>query len=137
MFLHGRTVYGRGCLNEPFRMLSGLSDEGDLADLSTQPVDGPAVTAAVRLTLSHAATCVPIVLEDPRTLQLVRHWFPQLSGAFKTLRHMNAGSVKRCKLTDDTRAVLSELAAAESIVYDVARQRVEVMLAALPKKHQR
>lgn len=92
ILLEGRSVYGRGCLNEPFRMLSGLQDEVDLALLSTAPLDGPHVTAALALTLRHLASCVPLVLEMPESLQLARHMFPQVSDAFRSMQHLNKGT---------------------------------------------
>ena len=133
MFADGRTLYGRGCLNEPFRILSGLTDELDLAALSRSPTtEGSVLTSALTLTLSHLSGCVPLVLEDPRSMRLAQHWFPQLAPAFQQLGKRNKGLARRCPMTQRAQAVLQELAAAEQIVYDAARRRVEIMLAALP-----
>ncbi|KAL4423826.1 hypothetical protein ABPG75_001127 [Micractinium tetrahymenae] len=131
MFADGRTLYGRGCLNEPFRILSGLTDELDLTALSnSSTAEGSLLNAALALTLKHLSGCVPLVLEDPRSLQLAQHWFPQLAPAFVELKKRNKGLARRCPMTERAQAVLQELAAGEQIVYDAARRRVEVMLAA-------
>ncbi len=133
MFAQGRTLYGRGCLNEPFRILAGLTDELDLASLSDSPAtEGSALVSALALTLRHLSGCVPLVLEDPRSMRLAQHWFPQLASAFQQLGQRNKGLARRCPLTPRAQAVLQELAAAEQVVYDAARRRVDVMLAALP-----
>jgi hypothetical protein len=134
MFIEGRSRYGRGCLNEPFRILSGLGDEMDIASLShSSTTAGSALTSALTATLKHLATCVPLVLEEPRSMQLAQHWFPQMASAFQALPQHNKGLVERCPLTSRTRAVLEELAAGERLLYDAALRRVHVMLAALPQ----
>jgi len=134
MFTNGRSIYGRGCLNEPFRILSGLGDELDIASLSRSPTtEGSTLSAALHLTLSHLAGCVPIVLEEPRSLQLVQHWFPQLADAFQVLPHHRKG-INRCELSQRNRAVLAELAQGERILYDAVLRRVDIMLASLPKQ---
>ncbi|PSC70625.1 galactosylceramide sulfotransferase [Micractinium conductrix] len=133
MFLAGRTQYGRGCLNEPFRVLGGFSDELDLAVLSaTTEHDNTFLSAALAMTLSHLATCVPLVLERPDSLQLAQHWFPQLADAFKPLVRNNTGAAERCPMSERTRAALAELARGEQILYDAALRRVDAMLATLP-----
>lgn len=114
-------------------MLGGLTDELDLASLSApSSMQGPVLAAAVAMTLSHLATCVPLVLERPDSLRLARHWFPQLSGAFVALSHNNTGRVERCVLSERTRAALADLAVGEQLIYDAALRRVDVMLAKLP-----
>lgn len=80
------------------------------------------------MTLSHLATCVPLVLERPDSLRLARHWFPQLAGAFETLGRKNAGPVERCALSDRARAALADLAAGEQLIYDAAQRRADAML---------
>ncbi|KAL4423827.1 hypothetical protein ABPG75_001128 [Micractinium tetrahymenae] len=133
MLTNGRTIWGRGCLNEPFRILSGLSDELDLAALSSSPsTKGSLLTAAMSLTLSHLSGCVPLVLEDPRSLRLVRHWFPQLAPAFMELQQVRKTKAARCPMSNRTRATLEELGAGERMLYDAVQRRMEVMLAALP-----
>lgn len=137
MFVNGRTKWGRGCLNEPFRILSGLTDELDLAALSASPsTKGSLLTTAMSLTLSHLSGCVPLVLEDPRSLRLVRHWFPQLAPAFVELQEVRKTKAARCPMSNRTRAVLEELGAGERMLYDAAKRRLEVMLATLPPEEE-
>ncbi|PSC73525.1 sulfotransferase family [Micractinium conductrix] len=132
MFMDGRSKFARGCLNEPFRILSGLTDEEDLAALSSAaPDQGWQLTAAMALTLQHLAQCVPVVLERPESLRLMRHYFPQLTPGLDSLQHANALKVGRCPLSDATRSLLAELSVGEHILYEAVQRRVDYMLAEL------
>ena len=134
MYLNGTSMYGRSCLNEPYRILSGVADEADINALSEAAAPGHAahLERVLALTLKHLAQCVPIVLEKPESLRLARYYFPQLMSAFAELPHCNKGKAARCPLSPDAQAQLGELAAAETLLYRAAVLRVDHLLAALP-----
>lgn len=132
MLTHGRSTYGRGCLAEPYRILSGLTDERDLAALATAPPGDPLLRAALALTLGHLSRCVPLVLERPDSAALADAWFPQLEGVFGGGgRRENVGKAPRCPLSAEARGVLQQLAANEQLLYDAVLRRIDRMLASL------
>jgi hypothetical protein len=120
VFIDGRNKWGHGCLNEPFRILSGLANEEDLAALSHSPPDeGSPLTSALQLTLSHLEGCVPIVVERPKyDLNVVQHWYPQLAPAMQSLKGILECPAERCMLSERTTWLLEELAAGERILYN-------------------
>ena len=132
MFNNGLSYYGRGCLAEPFRILSGLNDEHDLTTLATVPQEHPMFRTMLALTLRHLRRCVPLILEQPHSTTLADTWFPQFVGVFNfTDKRENVGLAPRCPVSAEVRRVLQELAANEQLLYDIVRQRVDRMLATL------
>jgi hypothetical protein len=135
LFHSMRTQWGSGCLNEPFRIFSGISDEEWLAH-----IDGTrSFQVILARTLKNLAKCVPVVLEDARSLQVLQRWLPQFAPELakhlskpETSRALPEGSDPRrpvrCPLSDGARHTLSQLARHEAIVYDAAKQRLEAFM---------
>ena len=73
--------FGNSCLNEPFRIMSGIRSDHfiDRLDECDDPggrVDDDAnLELALRLTLTHASKCSPLVMESPDTYTLASRRF--------------------------------------------------------------
>ena len=77
VLLNRPDAFGNSCLNEPFRIMSGIRSDhfidrlDECDDLSQNPgvrVDNHAnLELALQLTLKHASKCSPLVLESPDT----------------------------------------------------------------------
>merc|ERR1712039_1115835 len=80
LFYKGRSGKGFSCMNEPFRMLSGMIDESAF--------NGDGQSEAWEFiwnsTLANAAKCVPLILERPGNNFVTGHWFPQFRKFFNT-----------------------------------------------------
>jgi hypothetical protein len=139
-FRRSRTREGFGCLNEPFRVMSGVRDETWLARLA-----GTDFHTVLEHTLAHVAQCVPLILEDPRTPDVVRHWMPQF--APEVIAQLSAPLERRalpgplrgerpekCPLNSLARRTLTELTAEETVLYEAATLRLGVMAAAIPAR---
>ena len=134
MLLYGRSRWGFGLLAESFRIFADVGDEGDLAALAAASPDSGDIVAAAALKLAfkRLARCVPLVLEEPATLALGAHFFPQLTAAFNPTNFPKRNAMKgRCALSARSRAVLEELGAMEQVLYDAARARAAAMLQAI------
>lgn len=129
-FVHARDSFGHGCLSEPFRVLSGLASEQELAELATEPTTSPLFNTVLSLTLKHLEDCMPLVLEEPRTLELAATWFPQLALAFQNMPRVLMRVSPRCPLQPPAERALRRLAAGEQLLYDAVLARIQTMLAA-------
>lgn len=127
LFLSGRSVYGYSCMNEPFRMLSGLVDE-DI--FNSDDKKDTIWLRIVNSTLQHLAMCVPVVLGDPQAYLVAGHWFPQLKAAFSAEMRVNTNNRKRCKLPESHVAVLQDLARYETLLFDAVVARLKIFKAA-------
>jgi hypothetical protein len=130
----GRSIYGYGCLSEPYRLFSGVADEVELAELGGAHPDSFENLMALSSTLRRLSKCVPLVLEDPRSFALAQHWFPQVASAFTKLPRLKVASernVTKCQLSPQARAVLEALTRTETLLYRAVLRRVERMLAHL------
>jgi len=124
-FYDARSPYGYGCMNEPFRMLSGLVDESLFSsDAESQEWD-----FAFNATLTNLARCVPIIVENSSTLDIVASWFPEFEKVkrFSTV-HSNTGKKKKCELSERHLEVLRDLTRNELRLYDLAVQRANQFL---------
>lgn len=130
---YGRSMWGRGCLNEAFRILSGVNDETAIAQMTMR--EGGAVTfqPILAMTLHNLAKCVPLVLEMPESFALVDHFFPQFASTFASMPRENTGQVGRCALSAESEAALVKLAndGGEQLLYDSVKQRVTLLLSSI------
>jgi len=91
VFWHDHT-----CLNEPFRILSGIEDEEWLNMLDEVPLlsdkkdegityrrMGFGAAPVLQNTLRHVTRCAPIVTELPESYTLIERRFPRLKNAFQ------------------------------------------------------
>ncbi|CAK0894791.1 unnamed protein product [Prorocentrum cordatum] len=127
-FRQGRSEYGLGCLNEPFRMLSGLVDEA----LFNDDTDDQEWDYVFNSTLANLAHCVPIILENCSTLDVAVSWFPQLKhiADLRTVRKNRGG--EKCELSQRHLDVLEDLTRHERNLYDLAVQRADKFFSSMP-----
>jgi hypothetical protein len=137
-FKDARDKQGFGCLNEPFRLLSGVRDEDWLADLGAA-----GFPAVLDRTLSHLSRCVPLILGDSRSLDVAQHWLPQFAPELEQHLLSTTGSSNRtdrsdrCVLSEEARGALAALAKEETALFEAVAARLGVFynsLAHLKKK---
>jgi len=118
---------GYSCMNEPFRLLSGLVHDYLLdVDAATEEWN-----FVFRSTLQNLARCVPIIVEDVSTLKAAASWFPMLSEGADNIRDL-VQEIKNesltCKLSEPQLDVLRSLTAHEQRLYDLAVERARQFL---------
>ncbi|CAK0822321.1 unnamed protein product [Prorocentrum cordatum] len=129
-FLAGRSQFGYSCMNEPFRMLSGLVDES----LFTSDTESHEWDFAFNSTLMNLAHCVPIIISNIFTLDVVASWFPDLINITRFSKvHANKGH-KPCKISERHLEVLADLTRHERRLYDLAVQRANQFLSSMPHR---
>ena len=133
--------FSNSCLNEPFRVFSGLLDE-DLVNnlgIKTDPIAKSAEAVLsqfsadiLRTTLMRHAKCAPYVLELPDLSgDLLAYKFPQLyeAGAFRMDKASNVEKTKcggnRAKPSAEQLAMLENFAAYERVLYDAVVEKVK------------
>ena len=128
-------AYGDSCMNEPFRMFSSESaDELSLQEMVDMRSDG--YLKALKTTLERLSQCVVLVLEEPETFLLGSTWFPQMRGAFRTDVRLNSKQIEGCEsLTAEKKELIRSLTEGERVVYDVARQRAQLLLDSINDKN--
>lgn len=137
--------FGSSCLNEPFRIMSGIQDEAlidhleedtgrrKLRGTSGAPMrDGGRhllqadYVAVFHLMLQHVAKCAPVVLEVKESFDLVNSRFPQLDGAFSSKTHENQGPKKNCApLTPLQLYLIRKRTQLETVLYDAVVTKVK------------
>lgn len=113
-----------GCVNEPFRRLSGecsvISHAGDFSSQARSEVWNS--------TLRNLAQCVPLFLEEPQSMKVAAAYFPQLSGSFLSLAHVslneNTKYNAKCNIPESHYNVIRELAKSEEMLYATAKRRM-------------
>ncbi|CAK0866844.1 unnamed protein product [Prorocentrum cordatum] len=129
-FLAGRSQFGYSCMNEPFRMLSGMVDES-LFNSDTESQGWDFAFNSTRMNLAH---CVPIISSSSYTLDVVASWFPDLIHITRFSKaHANKGH-KPCKISERHMEVLADLTRHERRLYDLAAQRANQFLSSMPHR---
>ena len=126
--LKGRSKFGRSCLNEPFRIMSGLLDEKIINSMNV--LQSPLTLTVFKMTLDNLAKCVPFVLEREESSRVVAHWFPQLEQGIRQVSALRkkikeGRNTSGCILSNAHFAVLEELTTTERILYTMAVKRWE------------
>lgn len=126
ILLHGVDHFGDGCLDEPFRILSGLSDNKLLKRANN--VHSLEFMIAYKNTMDWLRRCNILIMDDVRTFDLAGRFIPQLDRALHNVSRENANSVRKCVLDQDHLALLISLTEAERLVYNAARRRIAYLL---------
>lgn len=143
--------YGTSCLNEPFRVLSGMLDEDviDTMGYSVEYENSKVIpnlqiidTQLFNLSLVHLYKCVPIILEYPESWVLLKRKFPILysNGAFnpstksqEALKKENIGV--NCTIpTDDLLNILFNITSLERVLYDTVYRKVKISMDTLKRE---
>ena len=137
------------CLNEPFRILSGQSNEGAINNLGMEidanrtlalPILSHLSSDVLGQTFMHLQQCVPFVLELPEeSSDLMAYKFPSLykGGAFRVQMASNVNrDSDRCpgdrsRPTAQQVSFLEQFAAYERVLYDAVVQKVKAAHAEL------
>ena len=147
-YIHRPDSYGQSCLSEPFRIMSGIEDE-DLLDFGIEE-KGKRLRNRVRRrrlveidaldiykrTLTHVAECAPVVLEIPKSFDLVADRYPQLfrdqeTGANVGIDLINIhptnrkNTIDKCAPSKKQMELLLNATWLERRLYDVVHQKVE------------
>ncbi len=133
--------FGTSCLNEPFRILSGYTDEMIIDHLmdgvhsdserrvhNRRLLDYSALNV-FNLTLQHTLRCTPLLLEFPESYDLMSSRIPSLGnmGGFKSTVWIQVGSKtkKVCgHLQGEQLALTESYAALEVMLYDAVLRKV-------------
>jgi hypothetical protein len=126
ILVDGVDDYGDGCLDEPFRILSGISDKRLLR--KSNDVLTPEFQISYQNTLHWLARCHILVLEDQRTLQLSGSLIPELKDALDSLGHENSNKASKCQLDREHTNVLYKLTEAERRLYNAVQSRVNYLV---------
>ena len=110
-----------GCVNEPFRRLGqcGVQTHADATDRKAR-------MQIWNNTLQNLASCVPILVDKQETVTAAVKHFPQFKQAFWHMKKekLNGNSYpKDCEIPDTHLAVIKELAAQETLLYEAAKKR--------------
>jgi hypothetical protein len=127
LLMYGVDHYGDGCLDEPFRILSGVSGKRLLR--KANDIHSSEFTVAFHNTMHWLQRCNILVMGDRRTFDLAGKLLPQLRDAFNHVGHENANSAAKCHLDEAHLSVITSLTEAERKVFHAVQQRVEYMLA--------
>lgn len=154
LLLDGTDDLGRSCLNEPFRVFSGLSDESQINTLgiryedhrqSVKPMLDHISINTFRKTLLRHAKCIPVLPELPAiSAGLLQYKFPTLAaaGAFPN-QHIEAAAAADASTTAGNKRnrkikckgkaryahkqqlrLLEHFAAYERVLYDAVTQKM-------------
>ena len=133
--------FSNSCLNEPFRVFSGLHDEDVInslglklnpAELTVEPSLDHLSADVFEQTLMRYAQCTPYILELPKQSgDLLAYKFPQLyeAGAFRMDKASNVEKTKcegnRGKPTPEQLKLLANFAAYERVLYDAVIMKTQ------------
>jgi len=143
--------YGNSCLNEPFRIMSGVLDEDAIDHLRMGNHSNHHLLRILYMfksTLINVASCSPIVLEIPESYELLADRYPRLfrnestganaafdptvqirPGKFKTgdtPQSNHEGSRENCSsATESQMEILKEYTHLEQLLYDTVRKKVQ------------
>ena len=118
---YGSDEFGDGCLDEPFRVFSGVCnpDQFSLAD----DVDTPKARAVLSQTLENLSQCRLLDVGDTRSSQeIIQSWLPQLRLSSETTS--NKVAFPRCQLSREKEQQLQRLTRAETVVDRAVQSRV-------------
>jgi hypothetical protein len=125
MLLFGVDHYGDGCLDEPFRILSGLADKKLLRD--SNDCRSVEFKIAYQNSLNWIARCVPLILDDDRTIALANYFIPQLRPFMSGIGHKNKNRITKCPLNDTHLSLLHSLTEGERLLFKQVKSRFEYL----------
>lgn len=125
LLLYGVDHYGDGCLDEPFRILSGLSDSRLLRRANN--VRSLEFLIAYRNAMYWMRRCNILIMDDSRTFALTGIFVPQLREALTSVRRENANRGHKCLLDQEHLSLLMSLTEAERMVFNAAERRIAYM----------
>lgn len=145
--------YGSSCLNEPFRIMSGIRTDvfADKLDVCTphkrsELISGvhPEFMIALTLTLKHIMKCSPLILEAPESYTMAQQRFDDASGVRFVTRsggmvHLNAkrnnhtcGDAKKHPWQQKNLHLMLCVTAVEQMLYRAVVQKTECVANGIP-----
>lgn len=115
-------IYGDNCLNEPFRIFSGIYDSEQLSEWA-EDVRSQAFVTILRSTLQNLANCIVVVLNDHSSYEAAEQWMPQLRGYLTPNITIMKSSSEFCALSNEKRMFLTALVEGERTLYDAVLRR--------------
>lgn len=125
ILLFGVDHYGDGCLDEPFRILSGLADKTLIR--KSNDIRSVEFQIAYQNSLHWIARCIPLILDDDRTNALVNYFIPQLRSFFSGIGHENKNHNTKCPLNDTHLSLLHSLTEGERLLFKQVKSRFEYL----------
>ena len=125
MLLFGVDHYGDGCLDEPFRILSGLADKTLLRN--SNDIRSVEFQIAYKNSLQWIARCIPLLLDDNRSIVVANYFVPQLRPFISGIRHENKNHNTKCPLNDTHLSLLHSLTEGERLLFKQAKSRLEYL----------
>ena len=115
VLLNGRSRYGRGCLNEPFRIFSGVLDEDMINTLNSSSAEAASIYKATRVNVDSCLLLDFAFLKE--SCALLDHFFPSLQGMLGSLKHLQASNISRCDPDRRVKMLLFKLSRLERRLY--------------------
>ena len=152
-YLKKPDTYGSSCLNEPFRIMSGIRTDvfADKLDVCTphkrsELISGvhPEFMIALTLTLKHIMKCSPLILEAPESYTMAQQRFDDASGVRFVTRsggmvHLNAkrnnhtcGDAKKHPWQQKNLHLMLCVTAVEQMLYRAVVQKTECVANGIP-----
>jgi hypothetical protein len=126
ILMYGVDHYGDGCLDEPFRILSGISDKKLLQKANN--MQSLEFQLSFRNSLEWLSQCHILILDDKRTLKLSGKLIPDLKDALDLLGHENSNKGTKCQLDQEHIALLHKLTEAEHRLYKTVQNRINYLV---------
>ena len=123
VLLRGRSRYGRGCMNEPFRIFSGIIDEDMINLLNASSSDSAFVYEATRLKVDSCLQLDFAYLDQ--SAALLDHFFPRLQGMLLSLPHVRT-SASRCEPEQRIKELLFQMSRLEQRLYAHVTRRIRL-----------
>ena len=127
MLVYGVDEYGDGCLDEPFRILSGITDKRLLR--RANDMQSPEFLVSYQNSLHWLSRCHILMLGDKRTFELSGNAIPELKHALDSLGFANSNNATKCQLDKEHASLLHELTEAERRLYAAVQRRVDYLVA--------
>ena len=110
-----------GCLHEPFRVFSDCETHSCFERIIS--AESTLYLELMKTALENIAECVILILEDDKTTEAAKQWFPQLEKAFTFKTRENERTVGNCELSSEKLSLLQALTEGEMLLYNAAQQR--------------
>ena len=117
--------FGDGCLDEPFRIFSGVGDNAELE--AANDVTSPEFCIAMRYSMLALSGCSLMVLGEPTSYAQAASAFPQVGSAFLSMPHANVGKSLKCELDELHVQLLEQLTAGETVLYNAVQRRIAAL----------
>ena len=126
VLINGRTKYGLSCLNEPFRIMSGILDEDIVHNVHNLPYS--IRSNALQTALRNVQSCIPLFLSrQVDNAIIMKHWIPSLN--WTHIPSINKGFTwQQCKIPVGHLSLLKELTSLEHVLFTAAGKRFNLML---------